>query len=231
MTEELDSALDFPLDAPEADQRFERFENVDPFPEIAPALLNSQDLYDYARVTGMVFPFPKGEDLRKKLKPASLEIDFLGHVYIRSEREESLPPSPIRPERIHRDQPFVLPKNSIAFVALETEFRLPHYIALRFNLRITHVHRGLLLGTGPLVDPGFVGRLLIPLHNLTSEDYTIFGGDGLIWVEFTKVSPNTFWHRKAPEVDVWAVRGRAGAGKLARFPADKRNQPPEYYFR
>ncbi len=28
------------------------------------------------------------------------------------------------------------------------------------------VYKGLLLGTGPIVDPGFVGKLYIPLHKL-----------------------------------------------------------------
>ena len=50
---------------------------------------------------------------------------------------------------------YVFPENSITFVQIESKIRLPNYIALRFNLRIQHVHRGLLLGTGPLVDPGF----------------------------------------------------------------------------
>ena len=61
-------------------------------------------------------------------------------------------------------------------------------MALRFNLQIRHVHRGLLLGTGPLVDPGYWGKLCIPLHNLTDEDYPISRDDGLIWVEFTKTT-------------------------------------------
>ena len=50
------------------------------------------------------------------------------------------------------------------------------------------MHRGLLVGTGPLVDPGFRGKLLIPLHNLTLDAYEIRGDEGLIWVEFTKTS-------------------------------------------
>ena len=70
---------------------------------------------------------------------------------------------------------------------------LPEYIAARFNLHIRHVHKGLLLGTGPLIDPGFSGRILIPLHNLTDNDYELSGGDGIIWVEFTKLSKNEFW--------------------------------------
>src|SRR5438034_7960116 len=36
---------------------FERFRGRDPFPEIAPALLNSADISDYAAATGMLCPF------------------------------------------------------------------------------------------------------------------------------------------------------------------------------
>jgi len=45
-----------------------------------------------------------------------------------------------------------------------------------------------LLGTGPLVDPDYWGKLCIPLHNLTNLDYTIPRDEGLIWVEFTKTT-------------------------------------------
>ncbi len=61
-------------------------------------------------------------------------------------------------------------------------------MALRFNLRIKHVHRGILLGTGPIVDPGYNKEILIPLHNLTDSDYYISSDEGLIWIEFTKTS-------------------------------------------
>ena len=70
---------------------------------------------------------------------------------------------------ISEDGSFELPPNTISFIQIEPKIRLPDYIAIRFNLRITHVHRGLLLGTGPLIDPGFSGIPLIPLHDLTSE--------------------------------------------------------------
>jgi hypothetical protein len=113
-----------------------------------------------------------------------------------------------------------LKPNSISFVRIESEFRLPQYIAVRFNLRITHVHRGLLLGTGPLVDPGFHGNLLVPLHNLTSDEYTIRGDEGLIWMEFTKTSHDA---KSAPLED-------APHDELIKTEARKNDQPPEYYF-
>ena len=55
-------------------------------------------------------------------------------------------------------------------------------------MKISHIYKGLLLGTGPLVDPGFVGRLSIPLHNLTANNYKFKFGQGMIQLEFTKLS-------------------------------------------
>jgi hypothetical protein len=49
------------------------------------------------------------------------------------------------------------------------------------------------VGTGPLVDPGFTGRLSLPLHNLTFNDYELIGGEPIVWMEFTKLSCNPRW--------------------------------------
>jgi deoxycytidine triphosphate deaminase len=209
------SAYQVPKSDEEALARFRQFEHHDPLPDVPAALLNAGDIFDYARITGMIWPFEKDEQrLKQKLKSASYEIDFLGDIYFADENGRQT-----RIE-IKHDTPFILPKNSIAFVFLATQFRLPDYIALRFNLKITHVHRGLLLGTGPLIDPGFAGRLLIPLHNLTSKDYTLTGGDGLIWVEFTKLSPNSHWNTDA----------RKSTRDYEHFPPSKRNLERQRYF-
>lgn len=215
MSESKDySKYEFAKDKIEAKQRFLEFSFKDPLPDIPPALLNSGDIDDYARITSMVFPFDENNE-NNKLKPASYEIDFLGEVHYINEETDK-----IEKETLVKGEPFILKKNSIVFVFIETKFFLPDYIAIRFNLRIILVHRGLLLGTGPLVDPGFEGRLLIPLHNLTSEDYILHGGDGLIWVEFTKLSPHTRWDATA----------RKGA-KFYPFPLSKRDLPAYEYFK
>src|SRR5438105_7634822 len=171
----------FAKDESEAAQRAAQFRAADPFPDIQPSLLNSADLADYVAATGMVYPFHYEADL---LKPASYKVQIGGDYIYWDERNQ------MQADRIERDKVFVLKANSIAFVTLEPTFRLPLYIAARFNLRVANIYRGLLLGTGPLVDPRFEGRLSIPLHNLTTNDYTFRGGEGLIWMEFTKVTPN-----------------------------------------
>jgi deoxycytidine triphosphate deaminase len=171
--------LEFATSEQEAIGRAEKFKRVDPFPDIPPALLSSADIEDYARVTAMLLPFSVNADA---LKPASYEVrPGRKFVWWRDNGE-------LVEEDVREDQTYELPPNSIRYMQIEPKIRLPDYIAIRFNLRIKHVHRGLLLGTGPLIDPGFDGDILIPLHNLTSESHRIRGNEGLIWVEFTKTA-------------------------------------------
>ncbi len=147
--------------------------------DIAPSLLSTQHIEAYVQATGLIGPFFKGGH-PPRLKKASYECRMGTKAYIFREGDPELMP--------FRDGRLLVPPNSIVFVESDLDFRLPDFIALRFNLHIRHVHRGLLLGTGPLVDPGFWGKLCIPLHNLTSEPYQIPVEDGLIWVEFTKTT-------------------------------------------
>lgn len=176
----------------DAEDRFKIYRSLDPFfDDIEPALLNSAHIYDYVAATGMIWPFDP-----EKLKSASYEVRLLGEcVYWDEEGQKVV-------QNIKEGDQFFLKPNSIAFVTLEPMFRIPDYIALRFNLKIKNVYRGLLLGTGPLIDPGFVGRLSLPLHNLTTNEYEFKGGDGLIWMEFTKLSCDNKWKQSGGQSGV-----------------------------
>jgi len=205
---------DFAQTDDEAKQKFEIYKSKDPFPEITPALLNSADIYDYVAVTGMIYPFEPKENL----KSASYAVPILGKaVYWDGDNQKHV-------EIIDKGTEFKLKPNSIAFVTLEPMFRLPDYIAFRFNLKITNVYRGILLGTGPLVDPGFAGKLSIPLHNLTTNEYTFIGGVDLIWMEFTKLSPNQRWDKNIYE-------NIPRTGKYVKFPSNKALPDVEGYLR
>ena len=159
----------------------------DPFPEIPPALLNSMDIKRYMD-SGCLIDSDKFE--MKGLQPASYQMKFLGEAHYWERKDGILKR---KMEILCEGKRFIIRKNSIVYILLREQFRLPEYIIARFNLHIKFVHKGLLLGTGPMVHPGFFGNLLIPLHNLTDNDYIIKCGSPLIWVEFTKLSGNAYW--------------------------------------
>lgn len=184
---EFDLVLQWPDDEAEslADASFAKDPLIDTN-QVPPSLLSATDIIAYVRKTAMLSPFRAS---KSTLKHASYEARIGDAAYIYG---DDAGPKKIS---INSDGFLRIPANEIVFVEPEVTFRLPRYIAARFNLTIKHVHRGLLLGTGPLVDPGFRGKLLIPLHNLTSRDYYISKDDGFIWIEFTR----TTYDQKRPE--------------------------------
>jgi deoxycytidine triphosphate deaminase len=151
--------------------------------KIPNTLLSSQDIVKVVQATGIISPFYTEGGKKGRLKKASYEgrIGTKAFIY----RDKNIPCQIFCADS---DVGLIIPHNSIVFVECDLDFRIPDFIALRFNLQIQHVHRGLLLGTGPLIDPGFWGKLCIPLHNLTDKEYFIPKNEGLIWIEFTKTS-------------------------------------------
>ena len=160
-------------------EKFRSNNQKDPFPDIPPALLSAVHIKQYVRETGAISPFDPSERSRL-LKKATYEGRMGDFAYEYNDREELV--------CLPKKDDLLIRANSIVFVECDLDFRLPNFLALRFNLQIRHVHRGLLLGTGPIIDPGYWGKLCIPLHNLTNEDYLIPRSEGLIWIEFTKTS-------------------------------------------
>jgi deoxycytidine triphosphate deaminase len=113
------------------------------------------------------------------LRPASYTLT-VGDDYIDSEGE-------VR-RLTEKEDSFVFKKNSIVFVGIAEKFDIPFYIIARFNLRVNWVYDGVLLGTGPQVDPGFSGSLACPLYNLTSNDLTIKKGLPFATIDFEKTT-------------------------------------------
>ena len=188
------------------------FYSRDPLPGIEPALLNSLDIRRYVDKGCLL---DKDSFDPERMKPASYEMRLLGQLYHWEEVNGRLQK---RCRKVSDGDRVMLSKNSISYLWTEERLRLPEYIAARFNLRIRDVHKGILLGTGPLIDPGFGGRILIPLHNLTDNDYSLTGGEGIIWVEFTKVSKNEYWIPDGEDIERPADLVAFPSGKVIADP-------------
>ncbi len=120
---------------------------------------------------GMIDPF-----VPKNVKPAAYELT-LGPICVVDGVDRIL----------SGDDPWLeIPPNSIAFVSMQERLMIPHYLVGRFDLAIEFIYKGILLGTGPQVDPGFQGVLSTPLHNIASEPIHIRLGYPFAKIDFTK---------------------------------------------
>lgn len=193
--------------------RYSLFKGFDPYSEqIPPALLNAGHAASYALACGMIEPF----DLDALVKPATYLVPVEGECRYVDEKGQTqrfyLSKDPqAREQHLNVQDHVRLAPNSVCFVTLAPEFRLPAYIGARFNLLIRDVYRGLLVGTGPMVDPGFCGRLSVPIHNFTNNEYSVEAGEGLVYFEFNKLS--------------W-TNPDAGLGNFDWLPTPINDQPP-----
>ena len=75
------------------------------------------------------------------------------------------------------------------FGAIEVyeEIKLNNTIAARFGLRSKYARKGLMATTGTQIDPGFHGRLIIGITNLTPKAISLPFKDDFVTVEFHKL--------------------------------------------
>lgn len=172
------------LDKTEA-EKYAKYKSIDPFPYIDAALLNSADLLKYLLTVGIIDPFDE-----KKLKGVTYQCTFSGEAHRYDPEIKGM-----KSIHLSDNEELVLEKNSITYLKIEEKIHVPEYMVLRFNLSVSNAYKGLLLGTGPIIDPGFDGNLFIPLHNLTGNEYVIKKGASLIRIEFTKLSRNPVWKK------------------------------------
>lgn len=116
---------------------------------------------------------------QENLRPASYTLR-VGDDYIDSEGNKRC--------LTEEEDTIVFKKNSIVFVSTKEKLDLPYYVIARFNLRVNWVYDGILLGTGPQVDPGFTGFLSCPLYNLTNSDITIRREQDFATIDFEKTT-------------------------------------------
>ena len=101
----------------------------DPLPDIPSALLSGEHIEEYVLTTGAISPFIVGGE-RNRLKRASYEARIGEKAYKYDERSRLVEIC---------TNPLIVEANSIVFVECDLQFRLPTFIALRFNLQIRHV--------------------------------------------------------------------------------------------
>lgn len=111
------------------------------------------------------------------LKPASYSLTLDPKYYLNGQTIEIQPGGSL-----------LVPPNSFVIAGIKEKVALPHWCAARFGLRVSYVYKGLLMGAGPQVDPGFEGHLGCPLHNLTNCSIRIKLEEPFAWIDFAKTS-------------------------------------------
>ncbi len=153
----------------------EKWRYEDPHPEDQGGILLANRIHELCQQKLLI----SENYVEENLRPASYTLR-IGEDYIGSDGKQG--------KFTDEEDSFIFEKNSIIYVSIDEKLHLPYYIIARFNLRVNWVYDGILLGTGPQVDPGFSGSLSCPLYNLTNVDITIRRGEKFATIDFEKTT-------------------------------------------
>lgn len=81
----------------------------------------------------------------------------------------------------------LLEHGDFGVVTVLEEIRLGPQYAARFGLRSRYARKGLIATTGPQIDPGYEGRLIIGITNLTPRAISLPYKDDFLSVEFHRL--------------------------------------------
>jgi len=170
--------------------------------------------------------FEAGEGFGAKLKGASYTMTPHPHdAWMFNENGQQVR---LKEEQDPDGVCFIVPKHSLVFVRLRQTLRVPFYIIGRHNLKIRYVYQGLLLGTGPQVDPGYVGQLIIPLHNLTTRDVQLFIERSFVSIDFVRTTPLDFERVPPKTKDELYERYEKPKSLIERPKVEERLDLPDY---
>jgi len=179
----------------------------DPDETSPPGLLLSDRIMFYCKNVNLIWPNDE-----TYVEPASYTL-HAGREYLIATR-----PGLVESRKFEEDDKVIIPRNGLIYIRFLEEVNIPHYMIARFNLRVTQVYRGLLLGTGPQVEPGYKGLLGCPIHNFTDEDKTIEFFEPLVTIDFektTRLGETTFKGMNFADITEQQYAGmRAGVVKV-----------------
>ena len=178
---------------------------LDPDSRVTTGVLLSDRIKLYVQAVGLIEPFQE-----KNLGPAAYDLTLGYDCWSSDHTAETGQPK----RTLKVGEPLILPPNSIVFVSSAETLNLPFYLVARFNLKLRFLHEGLLVGAGPQIDPGFLGRLSCPLHNISSEKICLTCGETFAVVEFQKTTPFAQTERWAGDLNITDVRSRGESMEL-----------------
>ncbi len=126
----------------------------DPEPGNTAVLTADQIRFCHYKVGRMIRPF---QDVH--LNAASYDLTLGPRCLIDGVEEILSPRNPI----------LRIPPGSIALATSREMLLIPHWLVATFNLKSKYIFKGLLMGIGPQIDPGFRGILTCPLHNISCD--------------------------------------------------------------
>ena len=154
-------------------------------------ILSKPDIRDYCDKKKLVTPWKD-----ERIEPSSYDLTFDGQYYYYQKSDGVAP----RVQIVKDDEDLQIPADAICFVMTKETVTMPNNIAGQISLKLGLILKGVMLSNHPPIDPGYSGKIVGMLHNLSDRPVSIPKGSHILSIVFhqlsTSLEPKDAYHGK-----------------------------------
>lgn len=148
-------------------------------------VLSKEDVGWLARTRRLIHPFST-----EKMGPCGYDLSVGTSYYLFSEDDGDRFVPRSLPE-VQPDATFSMPPNSCAFIVTEETVNMPLDLAGQLSLRFGLTKKGIMLSPQAPIDPGYSGKIMMMLYNLSDQPRDFHRGDSFVTITFHQLSAAT----------------------------------------
>lgn len=143
-------------------------------------VLSKTDIKEYCKKYGLIEPYNE-----KLVQTCSYDLTFGGEYYYYQKKDGNR----IKVRSLKSaDDKLYIPADAICYVLTEESVKMPNNLTASISLSFGLIKKGVMLAAQPPYDPGYEGKTVALLHNLSDEEVEISKGEHILNIIFNELS-------------------------------------------
>lgn len=117
------------------------------------------------------------------VQTCSYDMTFSGEYYYYSETDGDR----VNIGKLEDNESLYIPAESLCYVLTEESVNMPNDLTASISLSFGLIKKGVMLAAQPPYDPGYRGKTVALLHNLSNDDVKITKGDHILNIVFNEL--------------------------------------------
>lgn len=163
-------------------------------------MLSREDVLWLVKARRLISPFEAN-----RMGPCSYDL-AVGDEYYCYQPDDG---DAFRLRRLPADNPDAqceIPPNGCAFLLTEETINMPSDLVGQVSLRFSLTKKGIMLSPQAPIDPGYCGKIMMMLYNLSDEWQSFHRGDPFVTIAFHQLSGGTIPYQ-GPNQGISSIRG------------------------
>lgn len=141
--------------------------------------LSKEDIKKYCTDQSLVCPYDE-----KNVQTCSYDLTFGGEYYFYREKDGNR----VNIVRLRQGEKLYIPADAICYILTEETVQIPNNLTASISLSFGLIKKGVMLAAQPPYDPGYKGKTVALLHNLSDEEVEISVGEHILNIVFSTLS-------------------------------------------